>query len=63
MSKSDFWFFMATWAIAEDEKRKRAETQRQRQENKNVLQQIHRRNVSRTLGQHRYVSFKRSRTS
>ena len=58
MSKSDFWFFMVSWAIAEDEKRKREEMRRQRrQENKNVLQQIHRQNKIKGLGQHSYICF------
>ena len=55
MSKSGFWFFMATWALAENERWKREEERHQRKENKNISQQIRRRNVSKSLGQHKYV--------
>lgn len=55
MSKFRFGYFMAMWAIAMDEKRKQEEYHRQRQESKKNLQTIHKQNVSKSLGQHRYV--------
>ena len=62
MRKSDFWFFIVSWAIVEDEKRKREEMHRQRQENKNVSRRIRKQNVSKGLGQHKYMYLsKRSR--
>ena len=62
MSKFNFWGFWVAWAIIEDAKRKAEDRIRQRQENKNVSQQIRKRNVSKSLGQHRYMYLsKRSR--
>ena len=62
MSKFRFGYFMAMWAIAEGEKRKQEERYHQRQESKRNLQKIHKQNVSKSLGQHRYrYLFNRSR--
>ena len=55
MSKFRFGYFMAMWTIAEGEKRKQEESHRHRQESKKNLQTIHKQNVSKSLGQHRYV--------
>ncbi len=52
---SKFWQFMVTWAILEDEKRKQEERHCQRQESKNVSQQMRKRNISKSLGQHKFM--------
>ena len=56
MRKLNVWGVIAAWAVIEDEKRKQENRHHQRQESKNFSQQIRKRNISKSLGQHKFMN-------